>query len=253
MDRDRLAYLKTLGFESEQELRDFQKAEQERREKEEEERRAQQSREEQLQEDLQKAEREKQEAIDAAEALRWERHVSGICAELGVRNVEYAMFELERAASGMGESDELDVEAWLRERIDPEKAEQHAERLAEKLGLATALDGSIKAMGEAVTASIQANANRVTEAMAREAVKNDAQGERIRLNELALAQIGVLAKGMSALEEGQKNLDARMNQQQRNADDQVIKMDQVIRALNNLSRGPASVPPVGSGGSGLIG
>jgi hypothetical protein len=134
MDRDRVAYLKTLGFESEQELKDFQKAEQERREKEEEERRAQQSREEQLQEDLQKAQQEREEAVEQAEALRWERHVSGICATVGVRNVEYAMFELERAANATPEGQEFDVEAWLRERIDPANAEQHG-TMAAALGM----------------------------------------------------------------------------------------------------------------------
>jgi len=65
-------------------------------------------------------------------------------------------------------------------------------------------------------------------------------------NELAISQIGVLVKGMTALEESMKNVDNRMNAHQRNADDMTLKMERMIAAVTSLSRGsrgPGSVPP----------
>ena len=87
-----------------------------------------------MQEDLSTAHSERDAALEQAEQLRWERHCSGICATVGVRNVEYAMFELERAADATPEGEEFDVEGWLRERIDPANVEQHG-TMAAALGM----------------------------------------------------------------------------------------------------------------------
>lgn len=135
MARDRQAYLRGLGFETEGELVAMQAAQREQAEATETARREQQTREETLQEDLTARTTERDAAIAEGEQLRWERHCSGICATVGVRNVEYAMFELERAANALGDSEELDVEAWLQERIDPANAGQHG-TMAAALGMA---------------------------------------------------------------------------------------------------------------------
>ena len=125
MDRDRATYLKSLGFESEEELTAMQTAQAERVEAEEKARREQMSREEKLQEDVAKQTQRADDAEAQAEALRWDQHVSEICASLGVKNVKYARFVVESAIEAAGEDGpEFDVTAWLQERIDPE-AEEH--------------------------------------------------------------------------------------------------------------------------------
>ncbi len=125
MERDRSAYLKKLGFDSEEELVAMQRAQQEAAEAEEQARREQQTREQNLQEDLLRREQERDQAIEELHEVRFQNHVTGICARLGVKNVEYATFEIERAAHSLPEGEQLDVEEWLSERLDPE-AEQHA-------------------------------------------------------------------------------------------------------------------------------
>lgn len=131
MARDRQVYLKSLGFESEEDLTAMQTAQAERTEAEETARREQMSREEKLQEDVAKQTQRADDAEAQAEALRWGQHVSGICASLGVRNVKYAQFAVEEAIEAAGEDGpEFDVEAWLQERLDPEAQEHSGMRAA---------------------------------------------------------------------------------------------------------------------------
>jgi len=134
--RERRSYLRSLGFESEQQLKDFQEAQKQRQQQEEEARRAQQSREEQLQEDLARERQAAQQAQEQLEMMRFQSHVSGICASVGVRNLDYALHLVTRAAEALPEGDELDVEAFLKERVDP-KNEAHASTRA-ALGLEVA-------------------------------------------------------------------------------------------------------------------
>lgn len=45
--------------------------------------------------------------------VRFESHINGVCAELGVTNVDYAMFELTRAANKLPEGEQLDAREHL--------------------------------------------------------------------------------------------------------------------------------------------
>ncbi len=128
--RERGTYLRSLGFESEEQLRQYQQVELERQAAEAAARRDQQSREQNLQEDVTAREAERDAALAEAETLRFHGHVTEICAALGVRNTDYAMHLIERAAEVTPEGEQLDVEAYLRERIDPEQAQHAAMRAA---------------------------------------------------------------------------------------------------------------------------
>lgn len=130
MQRDRRTYLRSLGYESEEELRAAQQRERERQEAEENARREQQTREQNLQEDLER-ERQRAAAAEAArDRLQFETEVTTLCATVGVRNVDYALHLVDRARQEATEGESVDVEAFLRERIDPENEAHQQTRLA---------------------------------------------------------------------------------------------------------------------------
>ena len=137
LERDRSAQLQRMGFASEAELTEMRDRDKAATDAAETARREQQTREEQLAEDVTTA----NTARDAAEAerdqLRFESHVAGICATVGVRNLDYATHMIERAAEALPEGEELDVEAYLAERVDPENAEHAQTRAA--LGIQAAV------------------------------------------------------------------------------------------------------------------
>lgn len=68
---------------------------------------------ERLKADAQAAEARAQAAIQERDAIAFENRVSRICAELGVTNVEYAMFSIARAAEDLGDDGKLDPKAHL--------------------------------------------------------------------------------------------------------------------------------------------
>lgn len=122
LDRSRTSFLRAHGFGSEDELKSLKQREAERQKAEDEARRAAMSREQQLQEDLTRERARAQQAEEETQRVRFERHVAGICAMLGVRHLDYALFEVERAAAALPEGQELDVEAWLKERMESQPA-----------------------------------------------------------------------------------------------------------------------------------
>ncbi len=74
---------------------------------------------EKLQSDLQAAQQRADEAQLRYEEMQFDSIVNATCAKLGVKNVDYASYELQRAASSV---DELDPEAHLSSLLeDPRK------------------------------------------------------------------------------------------------------------------------------------
>ena len=127
------AQLRELGFESVEQLTAMRDRDAAAVTAAEEARRATLSREQTLQEDVtaRTAERDTFEA--ERDDLRFQSHVSTICATMGVKNVGYAQHLIEQQAAGMGENEELDVQAFLAERVDPGNGQHAANRAA--LGL----------------------------------------------------------------------------------------------------------------------
>lgn len=140
IQRGQAATLNAVGLDSPEALAALVERDRQATAAAEETRRTQLSTEQQLREDLATRVAERDTAIAESETLRWERHVSGICATLGVRNVEYATFEVERAAEATPEGQEFDVAAWLQERVNPEAEEHSAMRAA--LGMAAPTVGT---------------------------------------------------------------------------------------------------------------
>lgn len=94
------------------------------RDQEEQRRREAMTREQQLQTDLEAANQRATTAEEERDAIQFEAHVSGICARLGVRNVDYAMHMIGRAADDVAEGEQLDAEDYLRTQL--ENAQQAA-------------------------------------------------------------------------------------------------------------------------------
>ncbi len=121
--RDRSAQLQRLGFGNEAELVAMQERDRAATEAAETARQEQLTNEQRLQESLTTAETERDAALADANDQRFQNHVSGMCAASGVSNIPYAQFEIARAAEAMPEGEDLDVQAWLNERMDPERTE----------------------------------------------------------------------------------------------------------------------------------
>lgn len=68
---------------------------------------------ERLKADAQAAEERAQKAIQERDAIAFESRISRICAELGVTNVEYAMWSIARAAEELDDDGKLDAKAHL--------------------------------------------------------------------------------------------------------------------------------------------
>ena len=130
LTRDRAAQLQRMGFENEAQLTEMRNRDKAATDAAETARREQQTREEQLAEDVTTAETARDAAVAERDQLRFESHVAGICATVGVRNLDYATHMIERAAEALPEDQELDVEAYLAERVNPENAEHAQTRAA---------------------------------------------------------------------------------------------------------------------------
>jgi hypothetical protein len=122
LNRSRTAFLRANGLDSEEAFKQLVERDKQRATQEDEARRASLSREQVLQEDLARERAARVELEERAARFGFERHVAGICATLGVRNLDYATFEIERAAAALPEGQELDVEAWLRESMETRPA-----------------------------------------------------------------------------------------------------------------------------------
>lgn len=126
MTRDRSAFLRKMGVESEEGLTALIERDKAAQDAAEQTKREQRSLAENLQNDLTTRTKERDDALESAEDYRFQNHVSGLCATRGVKNVRYAQFEIAQAAEALPEGQELDAEQWLQERMDP-KNEQHGD------------------------------------------------------------------------------------------------------------------------------
>lgn len=156
MARERSAYLTRMGVGSEAELTALVTRDKEATEAAEKARREQQTREEQLAEDVTTAKAERDAAIAERDQLSFESHVATICATVGVRNLPYATHMVELAANALPEGEELDVEAYLAERVDPENAE-HAQTRA-----AFGIQAAVGTVAAPVTTTAAANGSEPT-------------------------------------------------------------------------------------------
>lgn len=67
--------------------------------------------------DLAKERAERAKAAEELAEMRLQSHVNGVCATLGIKNTRYARYLVEHEAEGLTEGKELDVEAFLTERL----------------------------------------------------------------------------------------------------------------------------------------
>jgi hypothetical protein len=122
LERSRTAFLRAHGFKDEDELKALKKREEERSKAEDEARRAALSREQQLQEDLQREKDARLAAERQSQQVQFEREVATVCASLGVRNYDYALFEVGRARAAATPEQPLDIAAWLQAQIEAKPA-----------------------------------------------------------------------------------------------------------------------------------
>jgi hypothetical protein len=126
LDRSKTSFLRAHGFASEDELKALKLRDVERVAKDEETRKATMTREQQLQEELAQERAGRAASDERAMRATFDRHVAGVCATLGVKNLEYATFLVEQAAQATPEGSELDVQAWLQARLESHPATRAA-------------------------------------------------------------------------------------------------------------------------------
>lgn len=71
-----------------------------------------------LKAELVEREAEKAAAEEQADIALFESHVTGKCAALGIKNTDYAMFQVAQAAEALPDDQELDVEAYLKTQME---------------------------------------------------------------------------------------------------------------------------------------
>ena len=76
--------------------------------------------------DAEKAQADAAAAREEADQVRFESHVSAICAKKGIKNVDYAKFVVANAADALPEGEQLDVDEFLTQEL----AENSATRAA---------------------------------------------------------------------------------------------------------------------------
>jgi hypothetical protein len=107
-----------FGTDNVDEIRAWKQRADELATQEEERKREAMSEQERLQADLNKSKAELQAIQEERDAIRFEAHVKGICAELGIKNVDYAMYAVNRAADGVADGSQLDAKEHLSELLD---------------------------------------------------------------------------------------------------------------------------------------
>ena len=85
---------------------------------EEQRRREQLSEQERLQADLEAERAKAAQAQEERDAIAFENHVTRVCAELGVKNVEFAMWEITRKAEEMEDEETFDAKEHLQGMLD---------------------------------------------------------------------------------------------------------------------------------------
>lgn len=115
--------LREMGFEDPNALKDIVAEHKKLQDEAEKQRQAQMSELEREREQRQALERQAEEAMSAAEAAELRAHLYSVFAEKGVRNFDYALWEVSSKLEGLGEDEELDERAYLDELLaDPVKA-----------------------------------------------------------------------------------------------------------------------------------
>lgn len=98
-----------------QQLKDLEEAEEKRK-------REQLSKEEQLQADLDAERARAAAAQEERDAIAFENHITRVCAEMGVKNVDYAMWEVARQADTLPEGEQLDAREHLKKLLDNDQS-----------------------------------------------------------------------------------------------------------------------------------
>lgn len=122
LERSRTSFLRAHGFASEDDLKALKQRDTERAKAEDDARRAALSREQQLQEDLEKERQARVQAEQRATQVQYEREIATACASLGVRNYDYALFEVGRARAAAPADQPFDAAAWLAAQIEAKPA-----------------------------------------------------------------------------------------------------------------------------------
>lgn len=115
LERERRTHLKSLGFESEEQAKQFKAQFDEQEKKKQEEERNKLSETERYRHDLEAERRKNMQLEERYAASQFERKVNKSCAELGIKNVDYAMFEVLRKVDGLPKDQQLDVDSYLKE------------------------------------------------------------------------------------------------------------------------------------------
>jgi len=126
LDRSKTSFLRAHGFGSEEELKALKQRDADRAATEETNRKATMTREQQLQEELAQERAGRAASDERAQRASFDRHVAGVCATLGVRNLDYATFLVEQAAQATPDGAELDVQVWLQARMESHPATRAA-------------------------------------------------------------------------------------------------------------------------------
>jgi hypothetical protein len=113
LERAQKQKLKALGFESEEAAKAALDELKQRREAEAETAKKNQSELERVKGEKEAAENAKKAAEALAEESRLQAHMYKVCAEKGIKNVEYAMFEVSKKLEKLGPTEELDEVAFL--------------------------------------------------------------------------------------------------------------------------------------------
>lgn len=122
--RERRNYLTKLGYESEEALLKERREREELAKQREEEERQKMSEVERYRSDLEKERKQREQLEEQYAAAQFEQHVTKVCATMGVKNVEYAMFEVMRATDSTAEGDQLDVAEHLKKLAEEDESKR---------------------------------------------------------------------------------------------------------------------------------
>ena len=80
------------------------------------------SEQERIQADLNAANERAAALEEERDQIRFESHINGVCAELGITNIDYAMYEIARAADGVEEGSQIDAKEHLASLLEADSS-----------------------------------------------------------------------------------------------------------------------------------
>jgi hypothetical protein len=123
LSRARSAHLRELfGTDDPTEIKAQISKAKELEEAEEQRKREQLSKEEQLQADLEAERARAAAAQEERDAVAFENHITRTCAELGVKNVDFAMWEVARKADELPDGEQLDAKEHLQSLLENDQS-----------------------------------------------------------------------------------------------------------------------------------